>query len=68
MYNHTKSPASYISRTAEKSEIVELYTGNLGEREMLKNYTLYGGAGGLTIYAAKPEYISLVEKKFEVTI
>jgi len=31
--------------TIEKYQIVELYTGNLGEREMLENYILSKGTG-----------------------
>ena len=31
--------------TIEKYQIVELYTGNLGEREVLENYILSKGTG-----------------------
>jgi len=41
----------------EKYEIVELYTGNLGEREMLKNYIISKGAGGADYSCSnKPTY------------
>ena len=35
---------------------------------MLKNYILCEGAGGPTIYSAKQEHISRVEKRSEIAI
>ena len=49
----TPSPAG-----VEKYEIVELYTGNLGEWEMLENCILSEEAEWPTIYPAKQEHIS----------
>ena len=50
-----------------KNMIVELYTGNLRERNML-NHILSEGLGGPTIDAAKQEHIYGVEKKSQMTI
>jgi len=51
-----------------KYEIVVRYTGNLGEREMLKSYIPSGEVGGPTIYAVKQEHIYRVERKSEIEI
>lgn len=66
-YDVVKRSARSIDQSVERSEIVELYTGNLGEREIVKNCILSEGARGPTIYAAQQEHIQS-GKKSKVTI
>ena len=48
--------------------VAKLYTGNMREQEMLKNFVLSQRVGKITIYTVKQQRISAAEKKSKGTI